>query len=180
MKGNAVTELLVMLVVVVITSAVVLLLIQQGVLSVKAENDQPLLNAEFIPLVRGGDLAVREFQFCGGVNAEFQCISPQSEFLQGDEVHFFFVVESSTFYGDVHVVENYRLTAPNGKVVLEIEEKNNFNHYVESSQESELVRFKDFFVLPQSAPKGEYVLELVLHNPLLAKQATIVKRVVVI
>ena len=175
-KGGAAIEILVMLVVVVIASFVILFLVQAGTINVKADvEDVPLLNTEFIPYGRGGSLVVKEFQFCGIVDTQYQCFDEKDVFKLGDEVHFRFIVESSTFNGDVMLVENYRLKGPHGKVLLDVDEKNNFNYDLKSDERIEDVYFKDYFIVGVDMPVGEYTLELLMKNPLLNKETTLVK-----
>lgn len=175
-KGNAMIELLVVLVVVVITSAVVLVLISSGIISVKAENeDVSLLNTEFIPFGQEGYLAVQNFQFCDSVNVEYQCLNQKDSFVLGEEVHFLFTVESSTHNGDVIIVENYRIKGPLGQLLLDVDAENDFYFDIKSGKATELISFKDYFVVGSSLPSGIYTLELVLENPLIQKKATVVK-----
>lgn len=164
-------ELFVMLIVVVATSAAILLLIQGGIISVRADtNSEPILNAEFIPMGREGSLVFRDFYFCSYVSEDYQCIGESNEFELGNEVHFLFVVESSTFNGDLKLVENYRIRNPFGKVILDVGQKNTLHFDTSSSEKIEAVTFKDFFTLGSELPLGEYTLELVLVNPLLDKK----------
>lgn len=172
-KAKGVTELLIMLIMIVLTSGIVLLLVQSGIIEVKAENEQvPLLNTEFIPMGRGGTLAVKEFSFCGYVDEQYNCLGESDIFLPGDAVYFRFVAESSTYNGDVMVAENYRLKSPSGKVLLDVSQKENFHFNMQSNNDVESVTFKDYFTLSEDAETGTYTLELVLDNPLLGKRVT--------
>jgi hypothetical protein len=176
-QGKVMTEILVMLVVVVITSAVILLLVQSGVLEVKAENEQvSVLNANFIPVAREGYLAIKDFRFCNFVDLDYNCIGEVNSFALDSEIHFVFTVESSTFNGDIMLVENYRIKGPTGEMLLEVDVSNNFNFDLSSNKETEDVTFKDFFIVNQGLPEGEYTLELLIENPLLTKKTTLVKK----
>ena len=176
-KGKLATEILVMLVVVVITSAVILLLVQSGILEVKAENEQvSVLNADFIPVTREGYLAIKDFRFCNFVDLNYNCVGEVNSFALNSEIHFLFTVESSTYNGDIMIVENYRIKGPSGEMLLEVDASNNFNFDLSSNKETEEITFKDFFIVNQGLPEGEYTLELLIENPLLTKKTTLVKK----
>ncbi|GEM_PF-961751 len=175
-SGKVVTEILVMMMVIVLTSAIILFLVQSGLITVKAEGEQaPILNTEFIPLGREGYLAVKEFKFCIYVDDNYNCLLEKDSFFQEDEVHFFFVVESTTANGEIMLIENYRLKDPSGKVLVDIDAKNNYHFEMSSKDKQETVSFKDYFTLADNSEPGEYTLELVLENPLLNKKATLSK-----
>ena len=175
-QGKVITELLVMLIMIVLTSGVILLLVQSGILSVKAENEQvSILNTEFIPMGREGSLAVKDFQLCDYVDPAYNCVNEGGTFVAGSEVHFRFVVESSTYNGDIMLVENYRVKDSQGKIIFDVEDKDNFHFDTSSSELKEKVSFKDYFVLAEDAPEGEYSLELIVENPLLVKRTVTFK-----
>jgi len=160
-KGKVATELLIMLITVVVTSAIIFLLVQAGVLTVKMEAEQTsVLNTEFIPMGREGSLAVKDFKFCGFVDSDYNCIAESEEFYLGSEIHFIFIIESSTSNGDITVVENYRIKGPEGNILLDVDERNNFNFDIISKEKQELITFKDFFVVGEELVEGEYTLEL--------------------
>lgn len=176
-RGKIVTEILVMMVLIVLTSAVILLLVQSGVISVKADvNQADLLNTDFVPYGREGSLVISEFHFCTEVTASFDCLSPKESFSPGDKVHFFFVAESTTSNGEIIIVENYRLRAPNGDLLLDVEGDANFQFDLTSRERQEEVKFKDYFVVADYLEGGEYTLELVLENPLLNKKVNAVEK----
>ncbi len=174
-------ELLIFLITVVLTSVIILFLVQTGVIAVQAdgagegEPEVAILNTEFIPLVREGTLTIKEFQFCALVNAQFQCQNEKTNFVLGEEVHFRFVVESTTANGEIRLVENYRLLDPTGKVILDVDEKNNFYFTQPSSRKTEQVTFKDYFIAGFGLVEGQYTLELRLENPLIGKKVKLVK-----
>ncbi|MDP3734791.1 MAG: type II secretion system protein [Nanoarchaeota archaeon] len=175
-RGNAMIELLVVLVIVAITSAAVLLLVSSGIISVRAQEEAvPLLNTEFIPFGQEGYLSIDDFQFCQSVDSSYNCINSGSRFQLGGEVHFVFTVESSTRNGDVIIVENYRIKAPDGRLLLDVDAKNDFYFDAKSRKQRELISFKDYFVVGAELPSGIYSLELVLENPLIQKKTTVVK-----
>ena len=174
--GSIMMELFIFLIVILLTSATVLFLVQSGILQVRADTgDVPILNMEFIPVGREGTLAIKEFQFCGRVNEQYQCIDPKETFIIGDEVHFRFVVETSTFNGEVMLVENYRLRDPSGKIVLGVDTKNNFHFEDASREKTESLVLKDYFITGINGQQGTYTLELILENPLLMKTVTLSK-----
>ena len=176
-KGKVATELLIMLITVVVTRAIIFLLVQAGVLTVKMEAEQTsVLNTEFIPMGREGSLAVKDFKFCGFVDSDYNCIAESEEFYLGSEIHFIFIIESSTSNGDITVVENYRIKGPEGNILLDVDERNNFNFDIISKEKQELITFKDFFVVGEELVEGEYTLELFIENPLLNKKTTLVKK----
>lgn len=175
-SGKVITEILVLMVVIVLTSAIILFLVQSGLITVKAEGEQaPVLNTEFIPLGREGYLTVKDFKFCIYIDENYNCLLEKDSFFQGDEVHFFFVVESTTANGEIMLIENYRLKDPSGKVLVDIDAKNNYHFEMSSKDKQETVSFKDYFTLADNSEPGEYTLELVLENPLLNKKATLSK-----
>lgn len=176
-QGKALIELLVILVVMVITSSVVLILVNAGVISVKAEHEPvSVLNAEFIPVGRAGHLAVKEFSFCETIDDNYICINEKNRFTFNDEVYFKFILETSTFDGEVLVIKNYRLRSPSGELLIDVDAKDNFFFELKSSKQTELITFKDFFIILNDGETGEYTLELVLENPLIDKRTTLVKK----
>ena len=172
--GSATTQVFFLLIAVVFASALILYLIQSGILSVKAQGDQvPLLNTQFIPIERQGSLAIKDFQFCRYVDEQFNCPEPQEIFNPGDEVHFKFVAESSTYNGEIMIVENYQLKAPNGEIILNVDQKNTFDF--NSNKPKELINLKDYFTILSGSPAGQYTVTLNLENPLLDKKTVLVK-----
>src|SRR3989344_2949533 len=167
-KASTIIESLLILVAVVLSSAVVLFLVQKGIVNVKADTSpQPLLNTEFIPFAREGTLAITEFQFCQYVDEEYQCLEPKQIFARGEEVHFRFVVESTTSNGAVKIIENYRITSPSGQIILDANTENNFDYNTASNKNKESLVFKDYFTLGLGLRPGTYSLDLILENPYL-------------
>jgi len=175
-KGKIVTGILMILVIVVITSAVILLLVKSGVIEVEEKEEVSVLDMGFIPYVREGFLAVKDFKFCGYVDEGYGCLGEGEEFYLGEEVHFKFIVESSTYGGDIMLVENYRVKGPTGEVLLEVDEKNNFYFDVKSKERKELITFKDYFAVGMDLAEGEYSLELLIENPLLNKKTKLIEK----
>src|SRR3989338_8011966 len=91
---GSVMEVLVLMIVVVLTSGVILLLVNTGVITVKAQSNEPILNTEFIPLCREGSLVIKDFKFCENVDEFYNCENPKESFARGDKIYFRFVVES--------------------------------------------------------------------------------------
>jgi hypothetical protein len=177
-KGKVAVELLIMLVTIVITSAIIFMLVQADVIKVKPGNaDVNVLNTEFIPMGREGFLAIRDFTFCDFISEDYQCTAPGENFAfaLGNAVHFRFVVESSTYNGDIKLIQNYRIKDPNGNLLLDVDEKNNFHFDIKSDERKELITFKDFFYIGEELPEGIYTLELIISNPLLDKKTTQIK-----
>ena len=173
-KGSSAMEILVMMVLVVITSGVILLLVNAGILTVKADSSsEPILNAEFIPLGREGSLVVKEFMFCADVDDLFHCGDPKVVFKLGEDIHFRFLVESSTYEGNVMLLENYRVKGPDGKVLLDVDEKNTYHFDVASRERMEQIYFKDHLVSEEGDASGVYTFELIVENPLLNKRVTL-------
>ena len=176
-EGKIAMEILVLMIVVVVTSAAILVLVQTGVITVKEAVSQPsVLNVEFLPLGRVGSLAVSEFNFCNFVDEGFNCLDKQDEFLPTENVYVRFVVESSTFNGEVLLVRNYRIRDPSGEVVLEVNQENDYNFEVASRKKVEPIVFADFFIMGEDAEPGKYTLDVLVANPLLDKRVTLSKK----
>lgn len=176
--GNIAIQVLLLVIVVAVTSAVVLVLVQTGIISINADEEEvSLLDTEFIPVSREGTMTIKEFQFCQMVDEQYTCQEERDHFNIGEEVHFRFLAESSTYNGEVMLVENYRLKDPRGNVILDVDEKNNYQFDLQSRQKKESIAFKDYFVLYQGAALGEYTLELMLENPLLSKKTTLTQKI---
>jgi len=180
-KKASLTEFMVLLIMIVLTSATVLFLVKTGVVSVRADDgasgeEVPVLDAEFIPIGREGYLTIKEFQFCVGVDELYNCIGEKDTFAIGEEVHFRFVVESSTSNGEVLLVENYRLKSPGGEVLLDVDEESNYNFNLRSDRKTEDTYFKDYIITEQGKDQpGTYTLELLIENQLLNKRVTLSK-----
>ncbi len=179
-QGTILTEFLVLLIMIVLTSAIVLFLVKTGVVSVRADGEEvSVLDAEFIPLGREGYLAIKEFQFCDAVDELYDCQGEKDTFQIGEEVHFRFVVESSVSNGEVMLAENYRLKGPGGEVLLEVSEDSNYHLGLESNKKKESITFKDYFIINLGSEEGEYILELVMENPLLNKKSIKTEKVMI-
>ena len=179
-KGQIATEILIFLILAVVISGTVLLLIKMDVISVNEENsDVQVLNTEFIPMGREGTLIIKEFHFCDYVDPGFNCVNEGQEFPQGSEVHFLFVTQSSTHQGQVILTENYRIKSPSGQIILDVDEKSNYNFDLTSKESTEDISFKDFFIITEGLETGTYFFELVVSNPLLDKRTVFTKEFVV-
>jgi hypothetical protein len=178
-KAKIEIELFIVLIAVALLVGGLLLLIQSGIVSVKSDSSQ-ILNTEFIPMGRQGSLLIQNFYFCGFVDESYKCLNEKREFNLGSEVHFLFNVQSSTFNGDIKLVENYRIRNPYGEIILDVDQKNNLHFDVSSKERVEMVTFKDYFKLGNDLPLGEYTLELVIENPLLDKKVVRSEKFVVV
>ncbi len=171
--GKLAVQLLTFLVVAVLSSAIMLTLVQTGVLSVRADNQPSLLDSEFIPVGRQGTLAITSFDFCRSVDETLNCVGKTEDFSVNQEVHFRFVVETTTSYGQVQIVENYRVKDANGNVILNADTEDDFYFDLETDQSQEFVTIGEYFLI--SNP-GEYTLELIVKNPYLGKETTLTER----
>ncbi len=178
-KAYATLEILIVLVAIVITSALILFLVQQGVLTVNSNTNQQILNTEFIPYERQGSLAIKDFSFCSYVNEQYQCLEPQTTFTLGDDAYFRFTIDTTPYYGDVMIIENYRILSSTGKVMLDVDLKKNFQYDAASQEKIESIFFKDYFSIGKGIPNGQYTLELKIENPLLNKQSTVKKTFII-
>ena len=176
-RGSVVLEIVLFMVLVVVTSAVILLLVHFGVISVKAENEQvSVLNTQFLPYAREGNLVISNIEFCENIDESFHCV-PKDKFFLGEPVYVLTTVESSTSNSEIMLLENYRLRNPTGDIVLDAEEKNNFHYQLQSSKSKEQVMLKDKFVVHSGASKGEYTFEVIVENLLLQQKVTAIKKV---
>lgn len=176
-KANIAVEVLVFLIVVSLVSGTLLFLIQSNVIQVQgaAVQQQPILNANFIPSAREGSIAIIEFQFCDVVTQDYLCTQEKNTFANGDEVHFRFVVETSSYENSVVLFENYRLLDPTGEVILDVEDKKDLFFETRTTSSTEKVTFKDYFFAGYELESGTYTLELIIHNSILNKKATVIK-----
>ena len=173
-KGKIAIQLLAFLVVAVLASATMLILVQTGVLSVRADGPQPsLLDAEFIPLGRQGTIAIRSFDFCDGVDDKLNCVGKTESFNINQEIHFRFVVETTTSFGQIQLVENYRVKDENENIILNADTEDDFYFELETDQSQELITINDYFIIQKP---GEYILDLIVKNPFLGKTTTLTER----
>ena len=176
-RGKIALSILIVLIVIVLTSAVMLFLIKYDVLSVQEKSgSEDVLNAGFLPLGKEGYLAVSDFAFCSFVNSQFECIGEVDEFSMNSEVYFRFVVESTTYGGNIVLVESYRVLDPNGAVLLSADSRGDYYFDALSSDEVEEVHFGDYFIIGDDTIAGEHTLELVLENKLVDKKVVLNKK----
>ncbi|MBT3836193.1 hypothetical protein HOD05_05405 [Candidatus Woesearchaeota archaeon] len=169
-KGKLAVQLLTFLVVAVLSSAIMLTLVQTGVLSVRAENQPSLLDSEFVPVGRVGTLAITSFDFCRSIGDTLNCVGETDDFNVNQEIHFKFVVETTTSYGQIQLVENYRVKDSEGNIILNADTEDDFYFDLETDQKQELVTMAEYFLISNS---GDYTLELIVKNPHLGKTTTI-------
>ena len=175
-KARLELEILSFMIAIVLISALIFWLVHLGIVEVKPGAETvSVLNMEFLPLGRGGELAIADFKFCGWVDEAYRCFDPKESFSFGEPVRFTLAVESSTFEGQVKLVENYQVVAPSGKVILEAEAKDNFNFELSSRNSRERISFKDYFIINPGAEAGTYTLSLIMYNPLIDKKVTLSK-----
>jgi len=170
-KGNLTVQILVLLIVIVFTSATMLLLLKLDVINPSGSQEE-LLNTEFIPVAREGNLEISNFQFCAFIDANKNCVSPRNRFDVGSEVHFRFVAKSSPVNGVLNLVENYRLERGDGLLVLEAQDKDNFYYSLDSTKAEEEIIFTDSFTTGADVQDGQYTLHLILSNPVAGKVVT--------
>ncbi|SRR3989344_43740 len=179
--GKLALEILIILVVMVFTSALILVLVKSGVIDVKSDvAAEPVLNAEFLPLGRMGNVAITDFEFCSFVDEEFNCLNVQDEFKRDGNVYVRFIVESSTYQGDILLLRNYQIKDPAGEIVLQVDQRNRYTFEVQGGEESERIVFADFFTLDEDAPPGEYTLDIIVENTLLDKKVILSKKFMVV
>lgn len=172
-RGRIAVEILVVLVVMIFTSALILVLVKSGVINVRSDvATEPILNAEFLPGGRIGSLAIEDFEFCDFVDDDFNCFNELRDFTRGQNVYVRFLVESTTYNGDVLLVRNYQIKDPSGEIILQVDQSNSYTFEVEGREESERVVFADYFVLEDDTLLGEYTLNVIVENPLLEKRVT--------
>ena len=175
-KKSQVVKVLIFLVVIVLVSALTLLLVRFGIVTPKeGAEDVSILNAEFVPMGRGGSLAIKQFDFCGYVDERFDCFDVGNSFESGDDIYVRFLVESSVYNGNIMLVRNYRIINPDGMTILRLDEKNNYYFEGTSDEEKESVAFADYFPTTVGLMKGEYTIEVVIENPILEKKVTLSK-----
>lgn len=174
-KAKIELEILIFMIIILLVSGAIFGMIRAGILSVRPGAEQvSVLNTEFIPFNREGSLALKNFNFCAWVDEQYVCADPRSAFSFGEAVRFTFGVESSPYNGAIKLVENYQVVSPSGKVILEAEDKSSFNFDLKSNKATELVSFKDYFII-NSGESGTYTLNLIMYNPLLDKRVTLTK-----
>ena len=178
-KGSTVLFVLIIAVVVVLSSMAVLLLVRAGILLPQA-TEEPILNTEFLPVGRSGELVVREFEFCERVDRDFQCFIPTARFVPGDDIAVRFLVESGVYDGAIRLVRNYQLRAPSGEVIVSLDAKNSYSFDGTSQKEKETIAFADLFTTDNTFQEGTYTLDIFIENPLLNKQLTISKKLVLV
>lgn len=187
-KGGLAIESLVLLVTVLFTSAAVFYLVQSGIVSVEGSSDtyaaqDMFLNVEFLPIAKGGTLAIQEFSLCYDEDVNFDKLSCKEDrelFFPGDEIHFTYQVISSSYLGTISLTENYRLLGPNGEIILDVAAVNDIEYEAIADENVEAVKFRDYFVLGEDEPVGEYTLELIITNTLINKEAILRKKITVL
>ena len=173
-KGVSSVEFLVVSIIILISALSIFLLTSLGIIPVKDYEQVDVLNLEFLPYVNDGTLAIHDLQLCESIDFDKSCIIERNTFYVGETVSLRFVAETSALDGQVFLLENYRLRGPDGVVLLTGE--NEFPFESETSDDEQFVLFTDFFVLRDDFFTGEYTLEVVLKNPYLSKEITVLRR----
>jgi hypothetical protein len=179
-KAKIAKEALIVLVIVVFTSAAVFALVKAGIVEVDDNYQESMLNTEFIPYERAGNIIIQNFRFCDLASSISGCLYEKNKFVIGEQVHFFFDVVSTTYHGQILLAENYRIIGPENKILLEVDQKNDYNYDLKSNEEEQRVFFSDYFVLEEGDPLGEYKLQLIIKNPLLDKEVRLIETMKVI
>jgi len=178
-KASVLIEILIFLVAAVFLSATILFLVKSGIIQTKSSYEEVnVLNTEFLPMGRGGTLALKQFDFCGNVDEKFNCFVTGEKFQPGDNIYVRFLVESSTYNGEIMLVRNYQIKDNNGEIILQVDEKNNYHFSLSSSKEKESIAFADFFTTSAGFSEGAYTLDVIIENPLLNKKITLSKKFV--
>ncbi len=175
--NNAITEILVFITLAVLSSAGVLALLHYDIVQVRppSPNDQPILNAEFIPFERDGNLVVQKFEFCESVTNSYECINPKNSFQKGKPTSFKITMQSDTIDRQVKLEENYRILGPQGQVFLEVGDRESFHYEKTSSKTTEIVALADSFTVSTDLPSGTYTLEVFVTNPLINKKTSLTR-----
>jgi hypothetical protein len=168
-KKGSVTEIMIMLVLIVITSAVILLLVNYGVLDVKADSNEQVLNTEFLPMEENKIFTINDLKLCQFIDPNNVCINPTTEFDKGTALFVAFNLESSPYNNQIEVLRNYRIIGPGDKVVLDIIEENNEIKTIESNVVKEMF-FGNYFMINDDFVSGDYTLEIYVKNDLINKQ----------
>ena len=169
-KGAVVIQILIVLVVIVLTSGIILLLISQEVIKVSESGDKEILDAEFVPVGgASGVLTIKDFSFCSWVDETQDCTKPRNVFYSGEYVFFRFVVQSTTYNGQIILIEDYEIISSEGKVLLSVNDKEDYIFDKSSVEKTEDIIFIDFFNINEISPAGVYTLKLIVKNPLIDK-----------
>lgn len=176
-EKNQAAEVLIFITLVVCTSAVVLALVHFDIIHIRESDgqDQPILNAEFIPFERDGNLRIKRFEFCELVTPTYECINPKNTFPKGLPTHFKMVMDSDVTDGFIKLEENYRIKGPQNQVLLEVGDRESFHYEKRSFESSEVVALADSFTVSTDLPTGTYTLEVFVYNPLINKKVTLTR-----
>ncbi|MBI2151336.1 hypothetical protein HYU21_01265 [Candidatus Woesearchaeota archaeon] len=177
-KKGGINQILGLLIMIVLTSAGILFLVKENIITVRASGSSTkpmsneMLNTNFLPLGRIGELNLKQFQFCELADEKFQCHNEKDTFLPGEKVYVIFLVESSTHNNQILLQRNYLLRNPQGEVILEMEEKNTQRLELKSNRNIEKVAFADYITTEKDYSSGTYSLEVIVENSLLGKKFT--------
>ena len=170
-QAGMVVQVLIMLILVVLTSITVLFFVKTGFIEVKGQVNEQILYLEFLPFQREGTLNIRNFQFCDYIE-ESQCYGSNQFYLPAD-VHFLFIVESTVYNGEIKLIENYQIKDHLGRIILEVDDGDNFHFDLSSDRVTEEIVFTDFFTVNEELKPGTYTLDLIVENSILDKKITL-------
>ena len=169
-KANLALQIFLWLITIVVTAAVILLLVKYDVLAVNASSEEPIIASDFLPLGRGGSLSFVDIRFCQLVDENYVCYNEEENFISGDKVYVVFLAKTSNYEGTVTLSRNYRLINPLGKTIVEMDDKNEYSFSMDTNKDEETIVFSDYFLTTENYIPGEYILELLVKNPLLNKE----------
>lgn len=176
-------QFLVFLIIIVFVSALILFLVKSNYIKIdsKNQNKPDVLNAQFLIdndafVSENYILKIREFEFCREINNNFDCLDPTTGFEPGETAKFRYEVVSNTKDGILSLIKNYQVLSENGKVILDLDPKNNFYVNQKSNKLVETLSFQDEFNINPVLEKGFYEVKLIIQNPMLNTKAEIVKR----
>ena len=164
---STIMGIMIFLVVVVFTSSIILVLVKSNVIEVNNEPSEDVLNTNFLPISRGGELGIKEFVFCSYVDTDFSCLYPSDTFYLNTDVHFFLILETTPYNGKVMLIENYIIRNPSGEIIFDTGKKYNYHFETSSDNIKELIYLRDNFNIGKEFETGDYSFELIINNPLL-------------
>ncbi len=171
-KKGSIIQVFVFLILVLLASGITLVLVQTDVISVKSGSGENVLNADFLPFYRQGELILKEIELCPYVNDDLTCDFSEEFYEPGSEIFIRFSVDTTPHNGYIMLVRNYRLLDPERKVILELDAKNNVDFEQQSVGEVETVTFVDKLATGFDYDEGEYTLDVIIENRLLDKKIT--------
>ena len=170
-QGKLAIEILIILIVVTFTAALILFLVKSGVVDVEEGEDVNFLNTEYITGGREGSLTIQDFSFCISIDDQNNCEFETTNFQFSEEIYFLTSIKSSTVNNQIQLIENYQIKDPNGEIIYDVNQREDFIVEDTSSKKEETIPITDSFAI-NFGDEGEYTLDLIISNPLLNKQTT--------